>query len=135
MKITNPSEIEKFKKFLNEYNDCFYQRDLERLKKLYVPDGDIVFFDNHENCDSNNLEDHLLKVRKFFETGNIEKLLSEDMVVYQHEKCACLLIKLRYSSKPKPCVRTTFYLENHDNQWKIRHIHCSFDPNELQNDT
>ena len=131
MKIRNPSEIEIFQKFLDEYNDCFYQRDLGRLKNLYVSDGDIVFFDNHKDCDSQDIEDHLLKVLNFFETGKIVELLSEDMVVYQHGNSACLLFKHRYSSKPRPGVRTTFYLENHDNEWKIRHIHYSFDPNEL----
>jgi len=135
MRITDSKEIDKIKGIIDQYNDCFYRRDLERLKNLYVPDGDIIYFDNHEGCDSTNLTDHLTEVGKFFETGKIEELISEDMVVYQHGDCACLLIKLRYPSKPRPCVRTTYYLENHDHQWKIRHIHCSFDPNELQNGT
>lgn len=130
MKVTNPKELEQFQKLLDEYNDCFYKRDLDRLKSLYVPDGDVIFFDNHKDCDSKTLEDHLLKVSKFFDTGKIEELLSEDMAVYQHGDSACLLIKYRYPSKPTPGVRSTFYLENHDDGWKIRHIHYSFDPNE-----
>ena len=130
MKVTDPNEIRKFQKFLDEYNDCFYQRDIESLKNLYVSDGDIIFFDNHEDCDSQDLEDHLLKVFKFFESGNIEEILSEDKVIYQHGNSACILMKCRYPSKPKPGVRTTMYLESHDNEWKIRHIHYSFDPNE-----
>lgn len=130
MKVTDPNEIKKFQIFLDEYNDCFYRRDIERLKNLYTSDGDIVFFDNHENCDSQDLDDHLLKISKFFESGKIEEILLEDMVIYQHGDSACILMKCRYSSKPKPCVRTTLYLEKHDSVWKIRHIHYSFDPNE-----
>ena len=130
MKITSSKEIEPFKRMIDEYSNCFYQRDLESLRKLYVSDGDVIYFDNHAGCDSTNLADHLTKVGKFFETGRIEELISEDICVYQHGDSACLLIKYRYPSKPRPCVRTTYLLENHDHQWKIRHIHCSFDPNE-----
>ncbi len=74
------------------------------------------------------------KVEDFFESGNIEELISEDLVVFQHGESACLIIKLRYSSKPKPYVRTTYIIEQHGTQWKIRHIHYSFDPNESLND-
>ncbi len=134
MRINDPNKLKAFISVINEYNDCFYKRDIERLRALYVADGDIIFFDNHKDCDSTDLEDHIEKVGDFFRTGNIEEVISEDLVVYQHGESACLLVKLRYSSHPKPGVRTTYYLELHDTQWKIRHMHHSFDPNESLND-
>jgi hypothetical protein len=130
MRINDPNELKLFESIIDEYSRCFYERDSERLKNLYVSDGDIVYFDNHAYCDSNHLEDHIHKVREFFRNGNIEELISEDFVVFRHGQGACILIKYRYPSHPTPCVRTTYYLEHYNDQWKIRHIHCSFDPNE-----
>ena len=133
MRINDPNELKIFESIIDEFSSCFYERDIERLKNLYVSDGEIIYFDNHANCDSIDLEDHIKKVGDFFRTGNIEELTSEDFVVFRHGQGACLLIKYRYPSHPTPCVRTTYYLEMHDDQWKIRHIHCSFDPNEKLN--
>jgi ketosteroid isomerase-like protein len=130
MRVTDQNELKIFESIIDEYSTCFYERDIERLKNLYVSDGDIIYFDNHANCDSIDLEDHLKKVGDFFRSGNIEELISEDFVVFRHGQGACMLIKYRYPSHPKPCARTTYYLELHNDQWKIRHIHCSFDPNE-----
>jgi len=130
MRIHDPNELKIFKSIIDEYSNCFYERDIERLKNLYVSDGDIIYFDNHADCDSKDLEDHIKKVEDFFGDGNIEKLSSEDFVVFRHGQSACMLIKYRYPSHPTPCVRTTYYLELYDDHWKIRHIHSSFDPNE-----
>jgi len=68
-------------------------------------------------CDSTNLADHLSKVGKFFPTGRIEELFSEDMCVYQHGDFACLLMKFRYPGKPRPSVRATHHLEHQDHPY------------------
>ena len=43
-----------------------------------------------------------------------------------------MVITVRYSSNPQPGVRASFFLEKHSGQWKIRHIHFSTDPNEVE---
>ena len=130
MRITDANEVAEFESLLAEYDDCFFERDIERLRSLYVADGDVIYFDNHADCDSADLEDHIAKLKHFFDTGTIEELASEDLTVFRHGSSACVLIKYRYPSRPTPCVRSTYYLERHDDLWKIRHIHASFDPNE-----
>ena len=130
MRVTHPDELKIFQSIIDEYSSCFYERDIERLKNLYVPDGDIIYFDNHADCDSIGLEDHLKRIGDFVGSDSVEELSSEDFIVFRHGQAACMLIKYRYPSRPTPSVRTTYYLELHNVQWKIRHIHCSFDPNE-----
>ncbi|MCW3490484.1 Cif family virulence factor [Dethiobacter alkaliphilus] len=122
--------LQEFEDFLGSYNECWYKKDLSELRKMHAQDGDIIYFDNHKDCDSFDIDDHLKKVKHFFETGNIVNLLYENMIVYEKNNSACIIVTLRYSDKPKPGVRSTYYLEKEEMSWRIRHIHYSFDPNE-----
>ena len=124
--------LEEFEQLLRQYNQCFYERDIESLRNMYVPDGNVIYFDNHANCDSSNIEIHLAKVEEFFDKGSIVELLSENLTVYQFGDAACMVVTVRYSSNPQPGVRASFFLEKHLLQWKIRHIHFSTDPNEVK---
>ena len=124
--------LEEFEQLLNQYNQCFYNRDIEALRDIYVPDGNIIYFDNHANCDSSDLETHLTNVQEFFDNGSIVELLSENLTVYQFADAACMVVTVRYISNPQPGVRASFFLEKHQRQWKIRHIHFSTDPNEME---
>ena len=57
MRINDPNELKIFESIIDEYSNCFYERDIERLRNLYVSDGDIIYFDNHADCDSIDFED------------------------------------------------------------------------------
>ncbi|MEM9715888.1 MAG: nuclear transport factor 2 family protein [Pseudomonadota bacterium] len=122
--------------FIQMYNQCFYDRDLDGLRSLYSSDEFSVFWDNHKDCDSTNLDDHFAKLATFFETGKeteageVEPLQIEDMNVCNGSDMAVVTAILRYQSTPRPGVRSTFVLINHDNSWRAVHIHHSFDPNE-----
>ena len=125
------SHLEGFEQFLQRYNQCFYDRNLVSLKNLYVDDGKVTYFDHHQGCDSTDLDHHLQQISRFFSTGTIVELLTEGMHVFQTGDAACLITKVRYSNQPRPGVRSTFFLERVQQDWKIRHIHFSTDPNEL----
>ena len=122
--------------FIHDYNRCFYERDIDRLKGLYSAQGFTVFWDNHAGCDSDRLEDHFDKLADFFanekdtESGTIEELLIEDVQVHASANTLIVSAMLRYASVPKPGVRSTFVLTQEDAIWKAVHIHHSFDPNE-----
>ena len=122
--------LDKFKALLDQYNACFYQKDLEALKRMYWSGGDLVYFDNHAQCDSDDLAGHIEKVGHFFQSGKIEKLQCEVLRVFETGSAACVIARYIYPRHPEPSVRTTFYLEKENNQLKIRHIHFSFNPNE-----
>ena len=115
---------------IDQYNDCFYSRDIDALREMYVDDGEIIFFDNHSNCDTINLTEHLELVAKFFASGDISELIKENIRVHISDDYACITLTLRYSAKPRPGVRTTIVCEKISKKWKIRHVHHSTDPNE-----
>ena len=129
MKTAN---LEEFEQLLRQYNQCFYNRDLESLRNMYVSDGNVIYFDNHANCDSSEIETHLTKVQEFLASGTVVELNYENLVVYQFGEAACMVVTVRYSNNPQPGVRASFFLEKHLLQWKIRHIHFSSDPNEME---
>ncbi|QUY42501.1 nuclear transport factor 2 family protein [Acaryochloris marina] len=126
-----PTNLEEFEQFLQRYNQCFCDRNLAALRNLYVDDGKITYFDNHAGCDSTDLDHHLQQIHQFFLTGTIVELSIEGMHVFQTQDAACVIAKVRYSNQPQPGVRSTFFLERDQQDWKIRHIHFSTDPNEL----
>ena len=124
--------------FINEYNQCFCDRDIEALKEMYATNAFTVFWDNHSGCDSGNLTDHLSKVSEFFqhgkqtESGAIEPLLIEDSQTRSSDGTLIVTALLRYQSAPTPGVRSIFVLMKDDHRWKAMHIHHSFDPNEVK---
>ena len=119
-----------FKKVLDDYDQAFLHRDIAALRKLYSSDGEITFFDNHSECDSFDIDDHINRAQAFFLSGTMVNISSENLIVYENAESACIIVKHRYSNRPKPGVRATYFLEKDNSEWKIRHIHCSFDPNE-----
>ena len=130
MLLTTDEQRKPFKALLDAYDQCFYNKDIEGLKALYVTDGGVSYFDNHAHCDSRSLADHLKKVGHFFNTGNIVRVDYADIEVYEYTDSALLITMVRYSNKPKPGVRVSYFLEKQQGEWRIRHIHCSSDPNE-----
>lgn len=121
---------------LEAYNQCFYNRDIEALKAMYVDAAEFVFWDNHPDCDSASFDDHVAKVGKFFdigkntESGDVEILIVESPRVQLLGETAVLTSTLRYKSAPKPGVRSTFVVRLDGGEWKIAHVHYSFDPSE-----
>lgn len=121
--------------FLNAYNECFYVKDLVRLKDFYDTKGNtLVYFDNHKDNDTFSLDEHLVLISDFFrkgkstESGDVEPLIIEGLKVFHKGDAACLCFISRYKSFPDPAVRSTLYMEYMDNRWKIIHAHFSFQP-------
>ena len=124
-----------FVDFLDAYNQAFYDKDLDKLKKFYDSTNNIlIYFDNHKNNDTYYVDEHLHLISEFFEngkateSGGVEPLIIEDLHVFHKIDSACLCFIARYKSFPVPAVRTTMYLECIFNEWKIIHVHCSFEP-------
>ncbi|AZV58048.1 nuclear transport factor 2 family protein [Clostridium sp. AWRP] len=124
-----------FINFLNDYNECFYNKDLVGLKEFYdTKDNVLIYFDNHKNNDTYTLKEHLELISNFFEkgksteSGEVEPLIIENLNVFHKGETACLCFISKYKSFPVPEVRSTLYLEYMDNKWKIIHAHFSFQP-------
>ena len=122
-------------RFLNEYNDCWLERNIEKLKSFYPEDNnELIFFDNHKNNDTYSVKEHLKLLEDFFqngkktESGKVEEITIENVNYFKTENAACICYYAGYKSFPKPAVRTTMYLEKQLNNWKIKHVHCSFEP-------
>lgn len=130
------NETEKlFKHILNGYNQTWYNKDISKLKEYYDTEHNaLIYFDNHKGNDTYTLEEHLALIADFFEhgketeSGEVEELIIENFHVFSKEDAACLCFIARYKSFPNPYVRTTMYLENLDGNWKVMHVHCSFEP-------
>lgn len=123
-----------FMTFIERYNDCFLRKDLEGLKQFYSPDKSLIYLDNHQGNDTYQLDAHLALLADFFENGKktesgaVEPVSTEDLKVFSGGNAACLCFKVRYQSFPDPAVRTTMYIEKQNGEWKIMHVHCSFEP-------
>jgi len=123
-----------FLEFLNNYNQAWYDKDIEKVKEFHSKDNNLIYYDNHKSNDTYTLEEHLRLISDFFktgkktETGEIEPLIIENFNVFSKKESACLCFMARYKSFLKPGVRTTMYLENNNDKWEIMHIHCSFEP-------
>ena len=124
-----------FTDFLDNYDQAFYDKDINKLKKFYDSTSDVlVYFDNHKNNDTYCLDEHLRLISDFFEngksteSGEVEPLIIENLHMFHKTDSACLCFIARYKSFPVPAVRATMYLECVDNEWKIMHVHCSFEP-------
>lgn len=121
--------------FLNQYNECFYNKDIDALKEFYDTQSNVlIYFDNHNGNDTYTLEEHLQLISDFFakgkqtESGGVEPLIIENLNVFHKENAACLCFISRYKSFPVPAVRSTLYLECIKEKWKIMHAHFSFEP-------
>lgn len=124
-----------FADFLDDYNQTWYDKDIKRLQEYYDVDGsNLIYYDNHKNNDTYTLEEHLVLISDFFdngkhtESGEVEELIIENFNVFSKEDAACLCFIARYKSCPNPYVRTTMYLEQIKEKWKVIHVHCSFEP-------
>ena len=131
MFVETEAEIAPFIKVLDSYDQCFFNRDIGSLRELYVSDGVVPFFDNHQDCDTAALSEHLSRVSTFFSQGTIVQLLREEIKIFVSGSGACITLVQRYSTEPNPGVRTSIFLELEGEMWKIRHIHHSFNPNEV----
>ena len=120
--------------FLNEYNGCWYNKDLEKLKTFYDSNNTLIYFDNHKGNDTYTVNEHLELLLDFFvngkktESGSIEPLIIDNLNVFHKDDTACLCYNVKYKSYPDPAMRCTLYLENIKGEWKIYHVHCSFEP-------
>ncbi|MGX9855365.1 nuclear transport factor 2 family protein [Limimaricola variabilis] len=123
--------------FLNEYNKCFYSKDIGALRSMYSSEAFAVFWDNHAGCDSHTLDDHFEKISTFLqegrstEGGEVEELIVEDKRIRTSSNFSLVTAILRYRSAPMPGVRSTFVLVREKGRWKAIHIHHSFDPNDI----
>jgi len=137
MRRVEAGDLAPFRAVLDAYNQCFYDHDLAALRSLYASDGGLVCFDNHKGCGSVGLDHHLAQVATFFragemtENGGVEPLSVEDLAAFAVDAAAVTTAKLRYASATRLGVRVTFVLQNENGEWRIRHAHFSFDPNEL----
>ena len=122
------------RKFLNNYNQSWYDKDINKLKNFYDKNNCLIYFDNHKGNDTYSVENHLELVSEFFEKGKqtesgaVEELLIDNLNIISNETSACMCYLARYKSFPKPAVRTTMYLQKENDDWKIFHVHCSFEP-------
>lgn len=130
MEITDPNELIPFIELIERYNNAFYKKDIEAFRLLHIDDDAFVFFDNHAACDSINYTEHESKVYNFFQTGSTVELSNENIRVFRTKDMACITLTMRYSTQPHPGVRSTFVVQSVSGDWKIRHMHHSFDPNE-----
>lgn len=124
-----------FVNLLDDYNQAFYSKDINRLKEFYDSTNNIlIYFDNHKNNDTYCLEEHLRLISDFFEngkateSGEVKPIAIENLHVFHKTDSACLCFIVRYKSFPVPAVRATMYLEYINSKWKILHVHCSFEP-------
>lgn len=124
-----------FLDFLDNYNQAFYDKDIDKLKEFYDTESNVlVYFDNHKNNDTYYLDEHLKLISNFFEngkateSGGVEPLIIENLNIFNKINSACLCFIARYKSYPVPAIRMTMYLECISNEWKVMHVHCSFEP-------
>jgi ketosteroid isomerase-like protein len=129
------NEDKELKKFLNEYDKCWLERNIEKIRSFYPEDNrELIFFDNHKNNDTYSVDEHLKLLNDFFqngkrtESGTVEEIIMENINYYTTKNAACICYYARYKSYPKPAVRSTMYLEKNLGKWKIKHVHCSFEP-------
>jgi hypothetical protein len=61
---------DELKIFLEDYNNCFLQKDINRLRQFYSDDNEeLIYFDNHKNNDTFTIDDHLSLLSEFFKNG------------------------------------------------------------------
>ena len=115
-------ETKVFMDFLNSYNECFYKKDLEKLKTFYnINNNKLVFFDNHKGNDTYTVEEHLKLISEFFakgkstESGDVEELIIENINIFNTENAGCICFIAKYKSFPEPSMRYTYYIGSSGN--------------------
>ena len=73
------------------------------------------------NSNSNNKTKSFSRPQTSMQQINLNNVFSKNDV-------ACLCFIAKYKSCPRPYVRTTMYIEKIQDDWKILHVHCSFEP-------
>lgn len=121
--------------FLERYNRSWLTGDIENVRPFYSSkDAELIYFDNHHGNDTDSVRSHLelvasfLKHGKSTESGRVEEILLENIRMFAASDSACICSIARYKSHPVPGVRTTMYVEKEMGDWKIKHVHCSFEP-------
>ncbi|KLU65800.1 hypothetical protein DEAC_c24300 [Desulfosporosinus acididurans] len=52
-------EDDELNNFIKEYDKCFLERNIEKLKSFYPEDNsELVYFDNHKNNDTYSVDEH-----------------------------------------------------------------------------
>lgn len=56
--------------FLNQYNQGFYEKNLERVKDFYDTNSKIlIYYDNHKGNDTYTVDEHIELIADFFDKG------------------------------------------------------------------
>lgn len=118
---------------IDRYNQAFVQKDLAALQRLSADDteGSFTYFDNHAHCDSDSLEDHLRKLKAFFDSGApIGGLVVEHLraQVLGSPETPVLLItaRVRYRHDASaPPVRMSAVAQQYMTEWRLAHLHFS----------
>ena len=56
-----------FEDYLNDYNQAWYNKDIEKLKEFYDDAGNnLIYYDNHKGNDTYTLEANLALISDFF---------------------------------------------------------------------
>lgn len=64
MKHNNTYKL--FGDILDDYNQAFYDKDINKLKEFYdLTNNILIYFDNHKNNDTYCLEEHLRLISDF----------------------------------------------------------------------
>ena len=114
---------------VDRYNRCFYDRDVEALRDLYIADEHgFAYFDNHAGCDASTLDDHLAAVGAFLRDGEVVELDTEVLATSTVGDAGWLVARVRYGRPDVPAVRMSMFAERSGDGWRIRHLHYSDDP-------
>lgn len=133
--MLNKIDDVELKNFISAYDKCFLEKNIQKLKTFYPENNtELVYFDNHKDNDTYTVEEHLKLLNDFFqkgketESGSVEELIMKNVHLFKKSSAACICFYASYKSFPKPAIRTTMYLEKDKENWKIKHVHCSFEP-------
>lgn len=115
-----------FLHIVRQYERCIHSKDVDGMMSLFVDDEEPHSFGLHVNLDNRKaLQNRYID---YFESVDGFESESEEPIVYQFGKAACMCMQLNLKGVDKPRIRVTVFLENHAGQWLIRHQHFSPSP-------
>ncbi|WP_312072115.1 hypothetical protein [Anaerotignum propionicum] len=86
-----------FRELLNDYNQAFYDKDIDNLKQFYDTDTNVlIYLDNHKGNDTYCLDEHLHLISDFFENGKSTESGGVEPLMMKISKCFIKLILLVY---------------------------------------